>query len=251
LPKTSKVEGRSLIPASPASFDWSISSKNRMPLSAMSFLRREIVSAIENELFTLTMPSSSAALVITGADKASRSASEAPEQALMMRVNMRSSLRSRSRGSLWEIRECCRPREIHIGYEFDRAALCRRRRQPSAGYLFGLGRIGSRYRIESQSIFLLRYIPRVTSSASERGIVLRSTERTENIMSNKIAMALLIALGAGAASSASAAVSAPWPPPTTVQTAHPVPGYGYSVTKGKRQRTNQAPPIIGEAHGSR
>src|SRR5712691_13426674 len=46
------------------------------------------------------------------------------------------------------------------------------------------------------------------------------------IMSNKIAMALLIALGTGAASSASAAVSAPWPPPTAVQTAHPVPGYG-------------------------
>ena len=69
-------------------------------------------------------------------------------------------------------------------------------------------------------------------------------------MSNKIAMALLMALGLGTASSASAAVSAPWPPPTNVQTAHPVSGYGYAVSKGKRQRTNHAVRVISEAHGS-
>src|SRR5437588_2081253 len=69
-------------------------------------------------------------------------------------------------------------------------------------------------------------------------------------MSNKIAMALLMALGLGTASSASAAVSAPWPPPTNVQTAHPVSGYGYAVSKGKHQRTNHAVRVISEAHGS-
>ena len=88
-------------------------------------------------------------------------------------------------------------------------------------------------------------------SAIDEALCSDRLKEWRTIMSNKIAMALLIALGTGAASSASAAVSAPWPPPTAVQTAHPVPGYGYSVTKGKRQRTNHAPPIIGEAHGSR
>jgi hypothetical protein len=70
-------------------------------------------------------------------------------------------------------------------------------------------------------------------------------------MSNKIAMTLLIALGIGTASSASAAVSAPWPPPRAAQVAQTLPGYGYAVSKGKRQRTNHSVPIIGEAHGSR
>ncbi len=68
-------------------------------------------------------------------------------------------------------------------------------------------------------------------------------------MSNKIAMALLIAVGVGAASSASAAVSAPWPP-TNVQKTQAAPGYGYAISKGNRQRMNHAPQI-GEAHGSR
>ena len=46
LPNTSSVDGCSLIPASAASFDWSIAPKNRMPLSAMSFLMRAIVSSM-------------------------------------------------------------------------------------------------------------------------------------------------------------------------------------------------------------
>jgi len=46
LPKISSTEGRSLMPASAASWDWSISLKNLMPLSAMSFFKRSIVSPI-------------------------------------------------------------------------------------------------------------------------------------------------------------------------------------------------------------
>src|SRR3974390_763283 len=58
LPKISRVEGRSLMPASAASFDWSISLKNLMPLTAMSALMRMIASHIGTALLTRTMPSS-------------------------------------------------------------------------------------------------------------------------------------------------------------------------------------------------
>ena len=44
LPNTKSVDGLSLMPASAASFDWSISLKNMMPLAAMSFFSRSIVS---------------------------------------------------------------------------------------------------------------------------------------------------------------------------------------------------------------
>src|SRR6266702_3241621 len=58
LPNTSSVEGRSLMPASAASLDWSISEKNLMPLLAISALMRAIASAIGTALLTRTMPSS-------------------------------------------------------------------------------------------------------------------------------------------------------------------------------------------------
>ena len=45
LPNTKSVDGLSLMPASAAKLDWSISLKNFMPLAAMSFFRRSIVSA--------------------------------------------------------------------------------------------------------------------------------------------------------------------------------------------------------------
>ena len=45
LPKTSSVDGRRVMPASAASWAWSISWKKTMPLAAMSCLMRETVSS--------------------------------------------------------------------------------------------------------------------------------------------------------------------------------------------------------------
>ena len=78
LPNTSRVEGRSLMPASAASFDWSISMKNLMPLPAISALMRVIASAIGTALLTLTMPSSLSAEAV---DHANASSSEAQSMA--------------------------------------------------------------------------------------------------------------------------------------------------------------------------
>src|SRR6266581_3472180 len=58
LPNTNSVEGRSSMPASAASLDWSISEKNLMPLLAISALMRLIASAIGTALLTRTIPSS-------------------------------------------------------------------------------------------------------------------------------------------------------------------------------------------------
>ena len=58
LPNTRSVDGRSLMPASAASFDWSISEKNLMPLLAMSALMRVMASDIGTALLTRMMPSS-------------------------------------------------------------------------------------------------------------------------------------------------------------------------------------------------
>jgi hypothetical protein len=46
LPNTSKVEGSKVTPALAASFAWSISEKNTMPLSATSFFRRLSLSGM-------------------------------------------------------------------------------------------------------------------------------------------------------------------------------------------------------------
>src|SRR3954465_2641268 len=75
LPNTSSVEGRSLMPASAASFDWSISMKNLMPLPAISALMRVIASAIGTALLTLTMPSSLSARAAETAERISRASS--------------------------------------------------------------------------------------------------------------------------------------------------------------------------------
>ena len=56
------------MPASAASFDWSISVKNLMPLPAMSALMRVIASAIGTALLTLTIPSSLSARAEDTAD---------------------------------------------------------------------------------------------------------------------------------------------------------------------------------------
>ena len=56
LPNTSSVEGRNLMPASAASFDWSISEKNVIPLPAISALMRVMASAIGTALLTRMMP---------------------------------------------------------------------------------------------------------------------------------------------------------------------------------------------------
>ena len=45
------------MPASTASLDWSISLKNLMPLPAMSFFKRSMVSPIGKALFTAMTPS--------------------------------------------------------------------------------------------------------------------------------------------------------------------------------------------------
>jgi len=49
-------QGRTLIPASAASWDWSISLKKRIPLAARSCFTRAIVSAREYALLTLMIP---------------------------------------------------------------------------------------------------------------------------------------------------------------------------------------------------
>src|SRR5438477_263791 len=58
LPNTNSIDGRNLMSASAASFDWSISEKNLMPLVAISALMRMIASCIGTALLTRTMPSS-------------------------------------------------------------------------------------------------------------------------------------------------------------------------------------------------
>ena len=45
LPKISRIDGCSSMPALAASADWSISWKKVMPLAAMSFFRRATVSS--------------------------------------------------------------------------------------------------------------------------------------------------------------------------------------------------------------
>lgn len=66
------------MPASAASFDWSISEKNLMPFAAMSFFSRSIVSTTEYALFTLTIPSSAlvAAAEVTVRANANRTAED-------------------------------------------------------------------------------------------------------------------------------------------------------------------------------
>src|SRR5437764_12528374 len=56
LPKISKTEGRSSMPALPASAAWSISWKNTMPLAAISFLRRATVSSTPYALLWAITP---------------------------------------------------------------------------------------------------------------------------------------------------------------------------------------------------
>src|SRR6266702_748720 len=87
LPNTSSVDGRSLMPASAASLDWSISEKNLMPLLAMSALMRVIASAIGTALLTRTMPSSLSALAEEATD-ISRNISASEVQKFKMRFFM-------------------------------------------------------------------------------------------------------------------------------------------------------------------
>ena len=75
LPNTNSIEGRSLIPASAASLDWSISMKNLMPLAAMSALMRVIASAIGTELLTRTIPSSLSARAAETTERISKASS--------------------------------------------------------------------------------------------------------------------------------------------------------------------------------
>ena len=84
LPNTSSVDGRSLMPASAASFDWSISEKNLMPLPAMSALMRVIASAIGTALLTRTMPSSLSA-------RAAEAAAKGPEYQQQRHAEIRES----------------------------------------------------------------------------------------------------------------------------------------------------------------
>src|SRR5882724_9705107 len=92
LPNTSSVEGRSLMPASAASFDWSISMKNLMPLPAISALIRVIASAIGTALLTLTMPSSLSAEAAETTQNASSSEAQRMARRLIKRRFMASFL---------------------------------------------------------------------------------------------------------------------------------------------------------------
>src|SRR6266702_2887897 len=79
FPNTSKVEGRSLMPASAASFDWSISEKNLMPLLAISALMRVIASAIGTALLRRTTPSSLSAQAQEAANTNSKMNASGPQ----------------------------------------------------------------------------------------------------------------------------------------------------------------------------
>src|SRR4029079_3174919 len=80
LPNTSSVEGRSLMPASAASLDWSISMKNWMPFAAMSALIRLIASVIGTALLTRTMPSSLSAGAAEVGERKSKASSSVTQK---------------------------------------------------------------------------------------------------------------------------------------------------------------------------
>src|SRR5215510_11031925 len=96
LPNVRSIDGRNVTPVPAASFDWSTSPKNMMPLPLTSCLMRATVSVIGWALLTLMMPSAPASVRAEN-DKTPTIKPIRAAGTRMMRRNMGGSLEMRAR----------------------------------------------------------------------------------------------------------------------------------------------------------